>query len=87
MANPEKLDLSGLRDPMAQTVLPNLLRVGLVPERLVPGYLAQGWRVDRDAATVEDLHTFGEETKAIRAVFKEQGVDFSDPKQVSQATL
>ena len=87
VSHAEDLDLSGLRDPMAQTVLPNLLRIGLVPERLVPGYLAQGWRVDRDAATVEDLHTFATETKAIRAVFQEQGVDFADPKQVSRASI
>ena len=87
VANPGQLDLTGLRDPMAQTVLPNLLRVGLVPERLVPGYLAQGWRVDRDEATVEDLHTFGEDTKAMRAIFAEQGIDFADPRQVSAASL
>jgi hypothetical protein len=87
VASPEHLDLSDLRDPMAQTVLPNLLRIGLVPERLVPGYLAQGWRVDRDAKTVEDIHTFGEDTKAIRAVLREQGIDFADPKQVSAASL
>ena len=29
------IDATGLEDPMAQTVIPNLIRVGLVPERLV----------------------------------------------------
>jgi hypothetical protein len=87
LAQPEDLDLSGLRDPMAHTVLPNLLRIGLVPERLVPGYLAQGWRVDRSAATVEDLHTFHPETRALRAELRAQGIDFADPGQVSRARL
>ncbi|HKJ24532.1 MAG TPA: ferritin-like domain-containing protein [Myxococcota bacterium] len=87
LAHPEKLDLSGLRDPMAQTVLPNLLRIGLVPERLVPGYLAQGWRIDLDARSVDDIHTFADETRAVRAELREQGIDFADPKQVSGASL
>lgn len=87
LSEPEKIDFTGLRDPMAQTVLPNLLRIGLVPERLVPGYLAQGWRVDPAAGTVEDLHTFAPETRAVRAAFREQGVDFADPAQVSAASL
>jgi hypothetical protein len=84
LQHPERLDLSGLRDPMAQTVLPNLLRIGLVPERLVPGYLAQGWRVDRDARSVEDIHTFADDTRAVRALYREQGLDFFDPVQASQ---
>lgn len=79
-----RVDLSGLRDPMAQTVLPNLLRIGLVPERLVPGYLAQGWVVDRDAHTVRDIHTFADDTQAMRGLFQEQGLDFADPAQVSK---
>ena len=76
------VDFDGLNDPMAQTVLPNLLRVGLVPERLVDGYLAMGWRVDRDAGTIVDLHTFHSETKAMRAEFASRRVDYSDPRQV-----
>jgi len=87
LAHPERLDLSGLRDPMAQTVLPNLLRIGLVPERLLPGYLAQGFRVDPAAGTVEDVHTFHADTRAVRAAFREQGVDFADPVQVASAVL
>ena len=87
LAHPEKIDFTGLRDPIAQTVLPNLLRIGLVPERLVPGYRAQGWIVDRDAKTVEDVHTFGAPCQEVRAVFREQGIDFSDPKQVARASL
>jgi hypothetical protein len=84
LQHPERLDLSGLRDPIHQTVLPNLLRIGLVPERLVPGYLAQGWRVDRDARTVQDIHTFADDTQAVRQVFREQGLDFSNPVEASK---
>ncbi len=79
-----EMDFSGLNDPMAQTVLPNLLRIGLVPERLVPGYLAQGWVVDRDTRSVRDIHTFASETQDMRRVFQDQGIDFADPAQVSR---
>jgi hypothetical protein len=76
------IDFEGLNDPMTQTVLPNLLRVGLVPERLVGGYLAQGWRVDRAQATVEDLHTFHPDTRAQRAVFEAREIDYAEAAQV-----
>ncbi len=85
--HPENLDLEGLRDPMAQTVLPNLLRIGLVPDRLVPGYLAQGWRVDPAERTVTDIHTFGDDTQAVRKVYREQGLDFADPAQAARIEL
>jgi hypothetical protein len=75
------VDFEGLADPMAQTVIPNLLRVGLVPERHVEGYLAQGWRVDRERGAVEDLHTFHADTRAARARFAARGIDFADPVQ------
>jgi hypothetical protein len=80
------IDFDGIEDPMAQTVIPNLLRVGLIPERLVAGYLAQGFRIDLQRATVEDIHSFHSETQAIRSEFRERGIDFSDSKQVSAAS-
>ena len=61
------IDFDGVEDPMAQTVIPNLLRVGLIPERLLDGYLAQGFRIDRKLRTVEDIHTFHPDTQAVRA--------------------
>ena len=79
------IDFDGIEDPMAQTVIPNLLRVGLVPERLVDGYLAQGFRIDREQKTVEDIHTFHQDTQAIRAEFRERDIDFSDSKNLSAA--
>ncbi len=80
------VDFDGIEDPMAQTVIPNLLRVGLIPERLVDGYLAQGFRIDRECRSVEDIHTFHDDTRAIRARFREKGIDFSDSKQVGAAS-
>ncbi len=79
-----KLDLEGLNDPMAQTVLPNLMRVGLLPDRHVPGYLAQGFKLDLDEQKVTDIHTFHPETKAVRERYRERGLDFSDPAQAGQ---
>ena len=76
------IDFDGIEDPMAQTVIPNLLRVGLIPERLLDGYLAQGFRIDRKLRTVEDIHTFHPDTQAVRADFLERGIDFSDSKQL-----
>jgi hypothetical protein len=78
------VDFEGLQDPMAQTVLPNLLRVGLVPERLVDGYLAQGFRVNLADRTVQDIHTFHADTQAARSVFHDRGIDFSEAAQVAQ---
>ncbi len=80
------IDFDGIEDPMAQTVIPNLLRVGLIPERLVAGYLAQGFRIDLQRATVEDIHSFHGDTQAVRSEFRERGIDFSDSKQVSAAS-
>jgi hypothetical protein len=85
VARPEELDLAGLRDPMAETVLPNLLRVGLVPARLLPGYLAQGFRIDPVRGTVEDLHAFHPEARAAREGLRAGGADVADPLQVSRA--
>ncbi len=76
------IDFEGLEDPMTQTVIPNLLRVGLIPQRLVDGYLAQGWRIDPENATVDDLHTFHPDTQAVRADFKARNVDFAHAAQV-----
>jgi hypothetical protein len=83
VSDPSGLDLEGLRDPMTETVLPNLLRVGLVPARHLQGYLAQGWKIDPDARAVEDIRTFGPEALAARDDFRSRGVDFSDPVQAS----
>jgi hypothetical protein len=82
-ANPEHLDLDGIRDPIPETVLPNLLRVGLVPERLLPGYLAQGFRLDLRRRTVEDIHSFHPDARQVREAFRARGIDFSDPAQAA----
>jgi hypothetical protein len=84
--HPEELDLEGIRDPFSQTVLPNLMRVGLLPARHVPGYLAQGFRVDLERRTVTDVHTFSDEARRARAALQAQGLDIADPAQVSRAT-
>jgi hypothetical protein len=78
------IDLEGLEDPMAATVIPNLIRVGLVPERLVPGYLAQGFRIDLADAGVEDLHSWHAETRDMRAEFGRESVDYSSAREVSR---
>ncbi|MDJ0787445.1 MAG: ferritin-like domain-containing protein [Myxococcota bacterium] len=85
VAHPEDLDLEGLSDPMTATVIPNLLRVGLVPERLLPGYLAQGFQIDLATRSVRDVHTFHPDVRAMRGEFEARKLDFSDPLQVSQA--
>ncbi len=64
-------------------MLPNLLMVGLVPERHIDGYLAQGWRVDRERRSVENLHTFHSDTREIRAEFKGRGRDFANPREAT----
>jgi hypothetical protein len=81
--DPAGLDLEGLRDPMTETVLPNLLRVGLVPDRHLQGYLAQGWKIDPRSKSVDDIHTWAPETQAAREDFKSRGLDFADPVQAS----
>ncbi|MCP3983540.1 MAG: ferritin-like domain-containing protein [bacterium] len=85
ISDQQHLDLDGLADPISDTVLPNLLRVGLVPERHVDGYLAQGWRVDRAAKTVENLHTRHSSAQEKRAEFQERGLTFADPREATLA--
>jgi hypothetical protein len=84
VSRPEELDLAGLRDPMAETVLPNLLRVGLVPDRLLPGYLAQGFRIDKARGSVQDLHSFHPDARAAREGLRAAGADVADPLQVAR---
>ncbi len=78
-------DLEGVPDPLADTVLPNLLRVGLLPTELLEGYAAQGFFVDPEAGTVRDLHSFHPEARARRRALEARGVDFSDPARVRAA--
>jgi hypothetical protein len=82
-AHAEDLDLEGIRDPLSETVLPNLLRVGLVPDRLVTGYLAQGFRVDPARRSVDDIHTFHPDARAAREAFRSRSIDFADPAQAA----
>jgi hypothetical protein len=79
LMDPAGLDLDGLEDPLTRTVLPNLLRVGLIPERLTLGYLAQGWRIDRSAGAIEDLHTWHADTQAARAELAARGRSIGKP--------
>ena len=79
VANPAGLDLTGLEDPITATVLPNLMRVGLVPKRHELGYLAQGWRVDAEKRTLEDLHTWHADTRAARAELASRGLTIAKP--------
>ena len=73
-SSPDHIDFEGLADPLAQTVIPNLLRVGLVPERHLVGYLAQGFRIDLALGSIEDIHTFHADTKAARQELAAQGL-------------
>jgi hypothetical protein len=86
MSDPSHIDAEGLEDPMAQTVIPNLMRVGLVPERLVPGYCAQGFRVNLAERTLDDLHSWHPETREMRSEFERESVDFSVATEVSRFT-
>jgi hypothetical protein len=79
LVNLQEVDLEGVADPVTETVLPNLLRVGLVPERHLPGYLAQGWRIDLDNRKVEDIHTFHPEAQAARAQLEAEGKTVQSP--------
>ena len=79
VSDPAGLDLEGMNDPLTVTVLPNLMRVGLVAERHRLGYLAQGWRVDPAAGTIEDLHTWHPDTHAARAELKARGLTIARP--------
>jgi hypothetical protein len=78
-SKPEELDFSGLVDPMAATVIPNLVRVGVVPERHLLGYLAQGFRIDLATGEVEDVHSFHPDTKAARAELAARGKTILQP--------
>lgn len=79
VTNPAGLDLDGLNDPLTTTVLPNLMRVGLVAERHRLGYLAQGWRIDLAKGVIEDLHTWHPDTQAARAELKARGLTIDRP--------
>jgi hypothetical protein len=72
-SRPEGIDLEGLADPLSQTVLPNLMRVGLVPERHLLGYLAQGFRLDPRTGSIDDLHSFHPEARAAKAELAARG--------------
>jgi hypothetical protein len=78
-SNPEGIDLSGLADPIVETVIPNLLRVGLVPERHLLGYLAQGFDIDLATRTLADVHTFHPEAKEARHELQARGQSASRP--------
>ena len=78
-AHPEEIDFDGLVDPMSETVIPNLMRVGLIPERHRLGYLAQGWRVDPEQRTIEDIHTFHPDTQAARTELAARGRTVAQP--------
>jgi hypothetical protein len=78
-SNPAHIDFEGLADPLAQTVLPNLLRVGLIPERHLVGYLAQGFRIDLATRTIEDLHGFHPDAQAARKELAAQGLNAMRP--------
>jgi hypothetical protein len=77
--DPAGLDLEGITDPLAATVIPNLMRVGLVPERHLLGYRAQGWRIDLAARTIDDLHTWHADTRAARDELKALGKSIAQP--------
>jgi hypothetical protein len=79
LMDPAGLNLDGLEDPMTRTVIPNLIRVGLVPERLLLGYLAQGWRIDPATGGVEDIHTWHADTAAARAELAAMGKSIARP--------
>lgn len=79
VTDPAGLDLEGIQDPLTVTVLPNLLRVGLVAERHLLGYLAQGWRIDPGTDAIEDLHTWHPDTRAARAELAARGRTIARP--------
>ena len=79
VTNPAGLDVEDLEDPLSATVIPNLMRVGLVPDRHLLGYRAQGWRIDLAARTIEDVHTWHADTKAARAELAARGRTIAKP--------
>jgi hypothetical protein len=80
LMDPAGLDLAGLEDPLTATVLPNLVRVGLVPERLVLGYAAQGWKIDlASGGAIDDVHTWHPDTRAARAELAARGRSIARP--------
>jgi hypothetical protein len=78
-SNPERIDFTGVADPIADTVIPNLIRVGLVPERHLTGYLAQGFRIDLRTRALEDVHTFHPDAKQARDALQAQGLSALRP--------
>lgn len=78
-SNPEGIDFTGLADPIVDTVIPNLLRVDLVPERHLVGYLAQGFRIDLPTRTLEDVHSFHPDARDARAQLKARGQSAARP--------
>jgi hypothetical protein len=50
-----------------------------VPERLLLGYLAQGWRIDLATGSIEDLHTWHADTQAARAELAAMGKTIAAP--------
>ena len=79
VTDPAGLDLEGLEDPLSATVIPNLMRVGLVPERHRLGYAAQGWKIDLAGGTIEDVHTWHPDTRAARAELAASGRSIARP--------
>lgn len=79
VTDPAGLQLDGIQDPLTVTVLPNLMRVGLVAERHALGYLAQGWRVDPASGAIEDLHTWHPDTRAARQELGDRGLSIARP--------
>ena len=58
----------------------------VLPERLVPGYRAQGFHIDLAAGAIDDLHSWHPETREMRAEFAREHVDFSKATEVSRFT-
>jgi hypothetical protein len=79
VTDPAGLDLEGVEDPLTATVIPNLMRIGLVPERHRLGYAAQGWKIDLAAGTIEDVHTWHPDTRAARAELAASGRSIARP--------
>ena len=77
--DPAGLELDGIEDPLTATVIPNLMRVGLVPERQRLGYLAQGWRVDPGTGKIEDIHTWHADCLAARKDLAARGLSVAQP--------
>jgi hypothetical protein len=79
LMDPAGLDVEGLEDPLTRTVLPNLVRVGLVPERHLLGYRAQGFQIDLATGDIRDVHTWHADTRAARAELAACGKTIARP--------